>query len=333
MHLGELVDQFDRRARDLRISVTDRCNLRCVYCMPEVQSTWLPRSDYLTAKHIYRLVSVGLQLGIRDVRFTGGEPLLRPDLAELIEATAHAFDEAEQPRRIALTSNAIRLEKRLGELTDAGLQRINISIDTLRPDRFAALTRRARFDDVIAGVKALESSSLHPIKINTVVVDHETLLEVGDLVRFCLKRGWQWRAIELMPIGPLRNAQAPTGADILQVLRSEFELLPRVGDDPHAPATTYTVAAGPGHPAGVVGVIASMSQPFCAPCSRTRVSAIGRVYPCLFSPLHIELRETLESGTDEDIARLWQGVTQRKPAGHAWLPPVEAGLAMSSIGG
>ncbi|MDO5728533.1 MAG: GTP 3',8-cyclase MoaA [Actinomycetaceae bacterium] len=333
MQLDDLVDQFGRRAQDLRISVTDRCNLRCVYCMPEKQAGWLARKDYLGAQHIYRLVNVGLQLGIRDVRFTGGEPLLRPDLAKLISAAAKAFDEAGRPRRIALTTNAIGLERRLPELTDAGLQRINVSIDTLRPDRFALLTRRARFDDLLRGLEAVEQSALSPIKINTVAVDYETLTEVGELVRFCLQRGWQWRAIELMPIGPMRSAVAPTGAEILETLRSEFELVPRVGDDPHAPATTYTVAAGADHPAGVVGVIASMSEPFCTSCSRTRISAVGRVYPCLFSPLHIELREALESGTDEEIARLWQGVTRRKPAGHAWLPPVEAGMAMSKIGG
>ncbi|MBD3689053.1 GTP 3',8-cyclase MoaA [Nanchangia anserum] len=325
--MDALVDQSGRTARDLRISVTDRCNLRCAYCLPEDARSWAARSDLLRADDVARLVSIGLEVGIHDVRFTGGEPLLRPDLADLIAAAAAEFDRAGLPRRIALTTNAIGLDSRLDDLLAAGLGRINISLDTLDPDRFAALSRRRRLADVMAGLDAVAASSLGPVKVNTVIVDSTSLAEIPSLVDYCLARGWQWRAIELMPFGPLAETPGPTGDEILSALSAHVDLSPRAGDDPHAPARTYDV------PGGTVGIIASMSSPFCHSCSRTRVSATGRVYPCLFSPLHVDVSEALRAGRDDEVKRLWREATWNKPAGHPWLPTPGRAYSLSAIGG
>lgn len=325
--MDALVDQSGRTARDLRISVTDRCNLRCAYCLPEDAHSWASRSDLLRGDDIARLVRIGLEVGIRDVRFTGGEPLLRPDLADLIAAAAAEFDRAGLARRIAVTTNAIGLDSRLDDLVAAGLGRINISLDTLDPNRFAALSRRRRFGDVMAGLDAVADSPLSPVKVNTVIVDSASLAEIPDLVRFCLARGWQWRAIELMPFGPLADTPGPTGDDISSALSAHFDMTSRIGDDPHAPARTYDI------PGGTIGIITSMSSPFCHSCSRTRVSATGRIYPCLFSPLHVDVSEALRAGRDAEVKRLWREVTWDKPAGHPWLPTPGRAYSLSTIGG
>lgn len=330
-----LADAHGRVGTDLRISVTDRCNLRCVYCLPADAATWTRRDDLLTPEEFTRLARIGIELGIRDIRLSGGEPLLRPDLAQIVAGCSEAFEAAGLTPHVALTTNAIGLASAIPALTDAGLERINLSVDTLESSRFADLTRRSRFDDLLAGLDAVAASPLDPVKVNTVIVDETSLAEIGALVRFCLARGWQWRAIEWMPIGPMpHDHSAPTGEDIFAELSRHFTLTPRTQDDPHAPATTWDIAKGEDHPAGIVGIIASMSAPFCDRCTRTRLSADGRMYPCLFSRTHVDLKHLLRSGaSDAAIARAWADGQAAKPRGHRWLPEVPQAYSLSQIGG
>lgn len=313
-----LFDHWGRVAEDFRLSVTDRCNLRCSYCLPEDATTWIPRQDLLTPAELGRLAQVALSLGIRKVRLTGGEPLLRPDLAEIIHQIHQAFMQAEVPADIALTTNAIGLASRLDSLIAAGLGRINISLDTLDPHRYFALAKRDRFPEVSTALDKLPGSGLKPIKLNSVILDQQSLEEIPDLVRFALRRGFQWRAIEFMPIGPLGDSAAvrPHARDILARLQESFSLTP-IETDPAAPARRWNVAAGSDHPAGIIGVIASESAPFCATCDRTRLSADGKVYSCLFSLSFVDLLTPLRQGASNDkLAQLWLTTQAAKPAGH-----------------
>ena len=331
----QLLDRWGRVAKDLRLSVTDRCNLRCSYCLPEGADTWIPRQDLLTPAELGRLTQVALSLGIRKVRLTGGEPLLRPDLAEIVHHIRQAFTQASLPADIALTTNAIGLSSRLDALVNAGLVRINISLDTLDPDRYFALAKRDRFSEVAAALEKLPGSGLDPVKLNSVILDQQSLAELPDLVRFALRRGFQWRAIEFMPIGPLGDSAAsrPHARDILQRLHECFALTP-IETDPAAPARRWNVAAGNDHPAGIIGVIASESAPFCATCDRTRLSADGKVYSCLFSLSCVDLLVPLRQGaSNEELAQLWLDAQAAKPAGHTEIAAGRRTYSLSQIGG
>lgn len=331
----QLLDRWGRVAKDLRISVTDRCNLRCSYCLPEDADTWIPRQDLLTAREFGRLAQVALSLGIRKVRLTGGEPLLRPDLEEIIRQIRQAFIEADLPAEIALTTNAIGLATRIDSLVEAGLGRINISLDTLDPDRYFALAKRDRFSEVAAALEKLPGSGLDPVKLNSVILDQKSLEELPDLVRFALRGGFQWRAIEFMPIGPLGDSAAarPHAHDIFRRLQECFTLTP-IETDPAAPARRWNVAAGSDYPAGIIGVIASESSPFCASCDRTRLSANGRVYSCLFSMTFVDLLAPLRQGaSDEELAQLWLSAQAAKPAGHTKITVERRTYSLSQIGG
>ncbi len=331
----QLLDHWGRVAEDLRLSVTDRCNLRCSYCLPEDASTWIPRKDLLTPTELGRLTQVALSIGIHKVRLTGGEPLLRPDLEEIIRQIRKAFTEANLPADIALTTNAIGLAPRMDSLIDAGLGRINISLDTLDHDRYHALAKRNRFSEVAAALEKLPGSGLEPIKLNSVILDQQSLEEIPDLVRFALRRGFQWRAIEFMPIGPLGDSAAvrPHARDILARLQESFSLTP-IETDPAAPARRWNVAAGSDHPAGIIGVIASESSPFCATCDRTRLSADGKVYSCLFSLAFVDLLAPLRRGASNDeIAQLWLDAQAAKPAGHTEIAAGRRTYSLSQIGG
>ena len=336
MYESLLLDTFGRTATDLRISVTDRCNLRCVYCLPEKVTDWLKRSDLLRPEEFRRLAKIAATLGVTQARITGGEPLLRPDLPQIVEAVREGFEDAGVEPDLALTTNGIGLDRVIDSLVDAGLQRLNVSIDSLDPVRFAELSRRKRSSDVLRGLDAVDASALPgTVKLNTVVVDQQSLAEIPALVTFALERGYQWRAIEFMPIGPLAASfsSRPTAHDIQRVLRESFELTDVI-TAASEPARRWSVAPGDTHPGGIIGVIASMTSPFCASCTRTRLSADGKIYSCLFSVDSVDLHAPMRAGaSDEELAELWKDAMWAKPAGHQLLAPVPQSYSMSKIGG
>ncbi|WP_170211610.1 GTP 3',8-cyclase MoaA [Saccharothrix australiensis] len=327
-----LVDRLGRVATDLRVSLTDRCNLRCTYCMPAEGLDWLPKPDLLTDAELTRLIAIAVtRLGVTDVRFTGGEPLLRPGLADVLAATA-----ALEPRpRLSMTTNGVGLARRARRLAAAGLDRVNISLDTLDPARFHALTRRDRLADVLAGLSAARGAGLTPVKVNSVLMRGVNEDEAVPLLRFCLAHGYQLRFIEQMPLDPQHGwdrADMVTAGEILAALRAEFELTPEPGERGGAPAERWVVDGGP----AVVGVIASVTRPFCAACDRTRLTADGQVRNCLFSRSETDLRALLRGGaSDEEVAERWRANAWAKAAGHGIN---DAGFhqpdrPMSAIGG
>ena len=331
-----LLDSFGRAATDLRISVTDRCNLRCIYCLPEKVTDWLDRADILHPEEFRRLAKIAATLGVTQARITGGEPLLRPDLPQIIEAVRLGFEDAGVEPDLALTTNGIGLDRVIDSLVDAGLQRLNVSIDSLDPLRFAELARRKRSSDVLRGLDAVDASALPgTVKLNTVVVDEASLDEIPSLVTFALERGYQWRAIEFMPIGPLAASfsSRPTAKDIQRVLRKNFELTDII-TAASEPARRWSVAPSDTHPGGIIGVIASMTSPFCSSCTRTRLSADGKIYSCLFSDGSVDLLAPLRAGASADeIEALWMDAMWNKPAGHQFLAPLPSSYSMSKIGG
>ena len=334
-----LRDTFGRVARDLRVSLTDRCNLRCSYCMPADGLAWLPSAEVLTDEEVSRLVGVAVShLGVRTVRFTGGEPLLRPGLPGIVAHAAGLRTDRGEPPDLALTTNGIGLDRRAAELAGAGLGRVNVSLDSLDRARYAALARRDRLPDVLAGLVAADAAGLRPVKVNTVVMRGANEVDVVPLLEFCLVRGYRLRFIEQMPLGPEhgwdRTAMV-TAQEILATLRDHFALTP-AGQRGAAPAEEWLVAASGRHPAGRVGVISSVTAPFCGACDRTRLTADGQLRTCLFSHTETDLRTALRAGaSDEDLAGLWLGAHREKSAGHG------IGMAgfqqparnMSSIGG
>lgn len=336
----ELADQYGRVARDLRISLLDRCNLRCTYCMPPEGLAWTPAARLLTAEEILRLARVATQrLGVTSIRLTGGEPLLRKDLLHIVSGLS-ALGPAQDGLDLSLTTNGVSLARRAGQLRDAGLSRLNVSLDTLDPTRFRQLTLRDRFDDVVAGLRAAREVGLAPIKLNTVLLRGVNEDEAPTLLKWALQEGYELRFIEQMPLEPhgLWNRSQLVSADEIQSsLQSRFTLTP---DDPRtrmgAPAETFTVAEGEDHPAGRVGIIASVTRPFCRDCTRTRLTADGQVRNCLFSTEETDLRELMRSGgTDDDIMRAWQQAMWGKLPGHGINNPdfLRPDRPMSSIGG
>ncbi len=336
---GVLADSFGRVARDLRVSLTDRCNLRCSYCMPAEGLPWLPTPDVLTDAEVVRLVGVAVErLGVRKVRFTGGEPLLRRGLAEVVGGVARLRTDQGSRPEISLTTNGLGLDRRIGELAGAGLDRVNISLDSLDRERYAALSRRDRLDDVLRGLSAASAAGLRPVKVNTVVMRGVNEADVVPLLEFCLNHGYRLRFIEQMPLGPEhgwdRSAMVPA-AEVLALLGEHFTLTAE-GHRGSAPAQEWLVAGDACHPGGRVGVIASVTAPFCGACDRTRLTADGQLRTCLFAHTETDLRTPLRAGADDgELAALWLGAHQRKAAGHGidtagFRPPART---MSSIGG
>jgi GTP 3',8-cyclase len=327
----QLTDSFGRVATDLRLSLTDRCNLRCTYCMPADGLPWAPHDDILTDAEIVRLVGIAVgRLGVRQVRLTGGEPTLRAGLAELVARLA-----ALRPRpELSLTTNGVSLARLARPLADAGIDRVNVSLDTLRPARFAALAGRDRLDDVLAGLVAAAAAGLRPVKINSVLVRGLNDDEAPDLVRWARAAGYQLRFIEQMPLeaqGTWRRERMVTAAEILTALRREFDLTPLDGRG-SAPAELFAVDGGP----AAVGVIASVTAPFCAACDRVRLTADGQVRDCLFARSESDLRTPLRSGADDDeLARRWVAAVAGKRAGHGVDGPGfhRPSRPMSAIGG
>jgi cyclic pyranopterin phosphate synthase len=328
-----LPDSFGRIATDLRVSLTDRCNLRCAYCMPPEGLDWLPKTDQLTDDEVVRLVRIGVErLGIREVRFTGGEPLLRRGLAGIVARTA-----ALRPRpEISLTTNAIGLERTAGTLRAAGLDRVNVSLDTLRPETFRKLARRDRLPDVLDGLAAAAQAGLRPVKVNAVLMRDLNDDEAVPLLRYCLDRGYELRFIEQMPLDAQhgwKRAEMVTAEEILAALGGEFTLTP---DDPRqrgsAPAEVFLVDGGPAR----VGVIASVTRPFCGTCDRVRLTADGQVRNCLFARSESDLRGPLRSGADDaELAAAWRRAVAVKLPGHGINDPsfLQPDRPMSAIGG
>ena len=334
-----LRDAYGRVARDLRVSLTDRCNLRCSYCMPAEGLAWLPGRTVLTDDEIVRLVRVAVELlGVDTVRFTGGEPLLRPGLASIIASVRALETHAGGPPGVALTTNGIGLDARVEELRDAGLQRVNVSLDSLDRQRYAALARRDRLPEVLAGLAAAEAAGLRPVKVNTVVMRGVNEADVLPLAEFCLERGYELRFIEQMPLGPRhgwdRSAMVPAEEVLGQLLR-HYRLAPLPGRGA-APSEAWQGLDASGRPRGRIGVIASVTRPFCGACDRTRLTADGQVRNCLFARAETDLRTPLRDGaSDLELAELWQGAHLTKARGHGIDDPgfEQPERGMSSIGG
>ena len=320
-----LTDRYGRTVRDLRLSITDRCNLRCTYCMPAQGLEWLPTPDLLTTAELTRLGRLAVErLGVERIRLTGGEPLLRRDLEEVIASLATLRTTSGGKPDIALTTNGLGLEKRAVALRKAGLGRVNVSIDSLDPQDYAAITRRDRLTDVLAGIAGAQEAGLDPIKVNAVVMPATVEERAPRLLAECLRRGWQLRFIEHMPLGPRETwrSQDVVGAQqVLATLRRAGFTLTKAGRPDRRPAALWRVAAGTHggqeHPAGSVGIIASVTAPFCSDCDRTRVTADGRLMTCLFSSTETDLRGPMRAGADDDeLIRIWAGATWLKPRAH-----------------
>ncbi len=329
-----LVDSFGRQHRDLRISLTDHCNLRCTYCMPAEGVEWIARDTLLTPPELMRIVRVGLSLGLEEVRLTGGEPLLRPDIVEIVaRIAALQLPDGRHPE-VSMTTNGIGLARLAEPLADAGLARVNVSLDTLRSDRFLKLTRRDRLADVLAGITAAEAAGMRPVKINALLMRGVNDDEAVDLVRWAVGGGRELRFIEHMPLDAghtWRREAMITGNEILGKLREAFtlETVPGRGA---APAERYLVDGGP----GTVGVIASVTMPFCGACDRLRLTADGQLRNCLFSREESDLRTPLRAGaSNEELAEIFTTCLAGKLPGHGINEPgfLQPKRPMSAIGG
>ncbi|WQB71423.1 GTP 3',8-cyclase MoaA [Microbacterium invictum] len=330
-----LVDTHGRVHRDLRISLTDRCSLRCTYCMPEQGNEWLARTSILTLDEIERVARIAAADGISTFRLTGGEPLLRRDLPEVVARLAALRGRDGAPVQIAMTTNGIGLGAALPALIDAGLSRVNISLDTLRRDRFRDLTRRDRLADVLDGIDAAAASALRPLKINAVAMRGVNDDELVDLVEFALARDAQLRFIEQMPLdaGHTWDRQRMVTRDeILATLATRWDLTPVPGRG-GAPAERFLLDGGPVS----VGIIASVTAPFCGACDRLRLTADGQLRNCLFSTTEYDLLPVLRepAASDDAIDRMLRSCVHGKLPGHAINDPsfLQPARGMNAIGG
>ncbi|MEP9383199.1 GTP 3',8-cyclase MoaA [Nocardioides sp. KR10-350] len=329
---GQLVDRFGRVATDLRVSLTDRCNLRCSYCMPADGLDWLPNERVLTDDEVVRLIRVAVErLGIREVRFTGGEPLVRRGLVDIVRRTRELSPDLE----LSITTNGLGLARTAPALKAAGLDRVNVSLDTIRAETFAEITRRDRLHDVVAGLKEAADAGLGPVKINAVLLRGVNDQQAPELLAWAIDMGYELRFIEQMPLdaqhGWSRDGMV-TADEIFTMLEREFTLAPASEPRGSAPAELFTVDGGP----ATVGVIASVTRPFCGDCDRVRLTADGQVRDCLFARKESDLRTPLRDGApDEELARLWTVAMAGKRAGHGIDDPtfLQPDRPMSAIGG
>jgi cyclic pyranopterin phosphate synthase len=329
-----LTDSFGREHRDLRVSLTDRCSLRCTYCMPADFSDWIPTPELLTTDEMMRVIETATELGIDQVRLTGGEPLLRPDIVDVVRRIT-ALPKAP---RVSVTTNALRLAGLAGPLRDAGLERINVSLDTLDRDRFTEMTKRDRIDDVFAGLSAARVAGLTPIKINSVLMRGVNDDEAVALLQRALDEGWQLRFIEQMPLDAGNLWVRPrmvTADDIQSALSEVFDLSP-VPVRGSAPAEEFFVNGT----TATVGIIASVTRPFCGACDRLRLTADGQLRSCLFSREETDLRPILRGELDNSaqssaIATAIGGCVAGKLPGHGINDPsfIQPDRPMSAIGG
>lgn len=330
----QLVDTYGRVHRDLRVSLTDRCSLRCTYCMPADFSDWIANEKLLTTEELVTVIGLCVDAGITQVRLTGGEPLLRRDIVDVVRR----INELPKPPRISLTTNALRLAEVAQELKDAGLARVNVSLDTLDPTRFKEMTHRDRFHDVIAGIEAAQAAGLTPLKVNSVLLKGVNDDEAIPLLRHALANNWNLRFIEQMPLdaGDLWARPVMVTADEIQKeLEREFDLTP-VPSRGSAPAEEFYVNGGP----ATVGIIASVTRPFCAACDRLRLTADGQFRNCLFARDETDVRAVLRSGLpqseiDTGVQAIIESVTKAKLPGHGINDPdfVKPDRPMSAIGG
>ena len=329
--MSALVDGFGRVHTDLRVSLTDRCNLRCTYCMPAEGLEWLPAPELLTDDELVRVIGIAVRdLGITEIRLTGGEPLLRRGLVDLVRRLAELT-----PRPgLSMTTNGIGLARVVKDLAAAGLDRVNVSLDTLDPKTFVDLARRDRLADVLAGLDGAREFGLVPVKVNTVLMrgvnDHEAL----DLLHYCLDRGFALRFIEQMPLDAQHGwdrSMMVSADEVMAALSAEHELTPMDGRG-SSPAEEFLVDGGP----ATVGIIASVSRPFCGSCDRVRLTADGQVRNCLFAREESDLRTALRAGAaDAEIAQRIRASIAGKRAGHGIDDPsfLQPDRPMSAIGG
>ncbi|KRF36043.1 GTP 3',8-cyclase MoaA [Nocardioides sp. Soil805] len=325
-----LADAYGRVATDLRVSLTDRCNLRCSYCMPAEGLDWLPDDQTLTDDEVVRLVTIGVRrLGVQEVRFTGGEPLVRRGLVDIVRRTHDLGVET------SLTTNALGLQRNAQALRDAGLDRINVSLDSVRRETFHEVTRRDRLDDVIAGLEAARAAGLGPLKLNAVLLRGLNDDQAPELLAWAIERGYDLRFIEQMPLDAQHGwsrAEMITADEIYAALSAEFELTPHGEPRGSAPAELFDVDGGP----ATVGIIASVTRPFCGDCDRVRLTADGQVRNCLFARDESDLRTAMRAGaTDEELADRWVVAMAGKLPGHGINDPsfLQPDRPMSAIGG
>ncbi len=343
-----LVDRYGRRATDMRLSLTDKCNLRCTYCMPAEGLEWLSKQAVMSAEEIVRIVRIGVDmLGVRELRLTGGEPLVRADLLDIISALRLAHPDLP----ISMTTNAVGLDKKAAGLKAAGLSRINVSLDSLHEETFTQLTRRPFLAKVLAGVDAAWAAGLGPVKLNAVLMRGINDVESPALLAWALDRGYELRFIEQMPLdadhGWTRRNMI-TAAEIRELLSVDYVLSADPRERDGAPAERFEVRAKVPGSAGVtgpvlgtVGIIASVTEPFCSDCRRTRITAEGKIMSCLFSREEVDLLGLLREGaSDEQLAERWQDAMWIKPKAHGMdhvgldAPDfVQPDRSMSAIGG
>lgn len=334
-----LVDTYGRVHRDLRISLTDRCSLRCTYCMPEQGNEWLARESILSADEIERIARIAAESGITMFRLTGGEPLLRRDLVDIVARLSTIRSTDGSPVQVAMTTNGLGLTKVLDALIEAGLHRLNISLDTLRPERFLELTRRDRHSEVLEAIKAASTSPLRPLKINAVAMRDTNEDEIIDLVTFAMEHDAHMRFIEQMPLDAGHTwdrSRMVTREEILKTLSSAFtlEAVPGRGG---APAEQWRI----NDTQHTVGVIASVTAPFCGACDRVRLTADGQLRNCLFSTKEFDLVSIIRgtparaAGSDDDIDALLRRAIQAKLPGHGINNPdfLQPARGMNAIGG
>jgi cyclic pyranopterin phosphate synthase len=327
---GPLADTFGRIANDLRVSVTDRCNFRCTYCMPAEGLAWLPKNEILSFEELTRLLGIFVGLGVASIKVTGGEPTVRADLPTLVGM----FREVGPDLDISITTNGMLLDRLAPPLAEAGIDRATVSCDSLMRHRFAEMTRRDALDKVLAGLKAAEAAGLTPIKINTVVIGGTNDDELVEFARWSRETGYEVRFIEYMPLDAehaWERAKVVPSARILDTIDAAFSLSP-IG---HAnePATSYAFADGA---PGRIGVIASVTEPFCDTCNRLRLTAEGQVRACLFSLEETDLRGPMRDGaSDLELEALIRTTVWRKWSGHRinHADFVQPARSMSMIGG
>lgn len=337
-----LIDQFGRTATDLRMSLIDKCNLRCQYCMPAEGLGWLKKDDMLTAHEVIRLADIGIsQLGIDEIRFTGGEPLVRADLVDILDGVHSKHPDVD----LSMTTNGINLERKVDDLVAAGLSRINVSLDTVCPETFAKITRRDRLTKVLSGLHSAKAAGLGPIKINAVLLRGINDTQAAELLTWSLAHGYKLRFIEQMPLDADQNwkrANMVTAAEIREQISQTYTLTPHEAPRGSAPAELFNVAdPATGEVLGTVGIIASVTEPFCAECTRTRLTADAKVRSCLFSHTETDLMELLRDGSsDEAIADAWREAMWHKPKAHGQTKTglgmpgfVQPERSMSAIGG
>lgn len=333
--MSALIDTYGRVHRDLRVSLTDRCSLRCTYCMPQDFANWLPSAHLLTTDELIAVIEAAISQGINEIRLTGGEPLLRPDIVEIVKR----INSIDNPPKLSMTTNGLALATLAKPLTLAGLHRINISLDTLNRERFKKLTFRDRIDDVFAGIEAAQAAGLAPIKINSVLMRGINDGESTALLEWALKEGLNLRFIEQMPLdagGSWSRKEMVTADEIFADLSTKFSLTP-VDERGSSPAEEFYIDGGP----SVVGIIASVTRPFCASCDRVRLTSDGQIRACLFSMVETDMRLILRDNdlsAEQKRARLvaaFQSTIKAKLPGHGINDPsfIQPTRPMSAIGG